>query len=584
MNKSDEVRRNDAGRFANHDLSGWAILVLRATRPLFALLCHWCFPSSLRRFVAASLLLFPLPLLAQESIVNSKHNLSVSSPGTIRASNEQQVCIFCHTPHNAAPVQPLWNRQTPAAAYTVYSSNSLQASPGQPTGASKLCLSCHDGTIALGSVVSRSQPIAMAGGMTTLPPGHTANIGTDLSDDHPISFRYDADLVVKNPALKSPATLDPAIRLDHNAELQCTTCHDAHDNRNGKFLVIDNAGSQLCKSCHQPGATAVAAHDDCSACHQSHTAASGPYLLRATTVTTTCTGCHGGQVSGAADIQADIQKLAGHDTNSPVNLVNHVPDNLVCSDCHEPHTMQSGSAGAGAVPPNLGKTPGISAAGSPVAEAQYLYEVCFRCHGDQSASQVQPISRVATSSNKRLQFASSAVSYHPVEVAGRNSDAPSLIAPLDETSTISCTDCHASDTSAAAGGSGPNGPHGSNHASLLMAAYLTADNTSESQASYALCYRCHDRGRILTEAGTPFPLHKKHLEDQIPCSACHDSHGIASSQGTMVNNAHLINFDRTIVSPDTITGKMEYRTTGPRSGECSVNCHGKNHSAEPYGP
>src|SRR5580765_7275904 len=100
----------------------------------------------------------------QSSIINSPHNLSASGPGAIRASNEQEICIFCHTPHNSAPVQPLWNRNMPVSAYTVYTSNSLDAVPGQPTGSSKLCLSCHDGTIALGSVLSRQQGIAMVGG------------------------------------------------------------------------------------------------------------------------------------------------------------------------------------------------------------------------------------------------------------------------------------------------------------------------------------------------------------------------------------------------------------------------------------
>ncbi|MGD0388921.1 MAG: hypothetical protein ABSC42_08205, partial [Tepidisphaeraceae bacterium] len=37
------------------------------------------------------------------SVVNSPHNLSASGPGTIKSTNEQEVCIFCHTPHNAAP-------------------------------------------------------------------------------------------------------------------------------------------------------------------------------------------------------------------------------------------------------------------------------------------------------------------------------------------------------------------------------------------------------------------------------------------------------------------------------------------------
>src|SRR5437870_457143 len=95
------------------------------------------------------------------SIVNSVHNLSAGGTGTVKATGETEVCIFCHTPHNATPVKPLWNRSLSVTSYKVYSSNSLKAQPGQPTGSSKLCLSCHDGTIALGSVSSRQQPIMM---------------------------------------------------------------------------------------------------------------------------------------------------------------------------------------------------------------------------------------------------------------------------------------------------------------------------------------------------------------------------------------------------------------------------------------
>ena len=81
------------------------------------------------------------------------------------------------------------NRSVPAGAYVIYRSSSLRANVGQPTWTSKLCLSCHDGTIALGSVLSRPSPITFAGGGDRIPPGST-NLGTDLSDDHPISFVY----------------------------------------------------------------------------------------------------------------------------------------------------------------------------------------------------------------------------------------------------------------------------------------------------------------------------------------------------------------------------------------------------------
>src|SRR4051812_27176929 len=107
------------------------------------------------RFIFFAAILTPVAFSALargqaiKSIVNSKHNLSASGPASIRATSEQQVCIFCHSAHGAGTIQPLWNRNTPVGAYTVYSSTSLQAKPGQPTGTSKLCLSCHDGTIAV---------------------------------------------------------------------------------------------------------------------------------------------------------------------------------------------------------------------------------------------------------------------------------------------------------------------------------------------------------------------------------------------------------------------------------------------------
>src|SRR5690242_6849752 len=83
------------------------------------------------------------------SIVDSKHNLAISGPGEIRAMAETEICIFCHTPHKTTGQAPLWSHVMPAQNYTPYSSTTMKATDvGQPTGASKLCLSCHDGTVA----------------------------------------------------------------------------------------------------------------------------------------------------------------------------------------------------------------------------------------------------------------------------------------------------------------------------------------------------------------------------------------------------------------------------------------------------
>ena len=129
--------------------------------------------------LAAALLAASLAPPARAALVNTKHNLSVSGPGTVKATGETQICIFCHAPHNSSPTPPLWNRRSPGSTYTPYTSSTQRAAVGQPTGASLMCLSCHDGTIALGDVLTRAAPISMSGGVTTMPAG-ASRLGTDL--------------------------------------------------------------------------------------------------------------------------------------------------------------------------------------------------------------------------------------------------------------------------------------------------------------------------------------------------------------------------------------------------------------------
>jgi predicted CXXCH cytochrome family protein len=162
-----------------------------------------------------------------------------------------QICLPCHTPHNSdltVPDAPLWNHEVTAATFTVYNSPSLDASPlGQPSGSSKLCLSCHDGTVALDSFggLTGTNFIAAAG-----------LVGTDLSDDHPISFTYDAGLVSADGGLH-PITASTSIGgtiesdLLRGGQMECSSCHDVHNKYgNSKLLMIDNAASALCLTCH----------------------------------------------------------------------------------------------------------------------------------------------------------------------------------------------------------------------------------------------------------------------------------------------------------------------------------------------
>ena len=180
------------------------------------------------------------------SIVNTKHDMS-----TLAWNTTKTLCGVCHTPHNGKVGQPvLWNHTVTTAVFSTYSSPTMQATAGQPSGTSKLCLSCHDGTVALenfGTVTNG----------TNYMPG-TANLGTNLSNDHPVSITYNTALSVSDPGLFDPATKQwggaPAGTIQNMMlfanVMECASCHDVHDNQWTKFLRKNNQGSGLCLTCH----------------------------------------------------------------------------------------------------------------------------------------------------------------------------------------------------------------------------------------------------------------------------------------------------------------------------------------------
>lgn len=211
----------------------------------------------------------------------NKHNLSAkarvfgttsytaANPNLYKAVDDpvtnpsgQQVCIFCHTPHNAnvAAGAPLWNRAFSTQTFSRYSSATLQirvnsaartpaqyTSPAwQPDGSSKLCLSCHDGvaTNTLGGVL-RGGPIAMNPIGGDFISSNTAVSWASFSPatnkmklgHHPVSFVYNAAVASAINTVKAPTNtyvFPPslaAVKLDKNSKMQCTTCHNAHQNQ-----------------------------------------------------------------------------------------------------------------------------------------------------------------------------------------------------------------------------------------------------------------------------------------------------------------------------------------------------------------
>ncbi|MBC8293218.1 MAG: cytochrome c3 family protein [Proteobacteria bacterium] len=165
-----------------------------------------------------------------------------------------QICEVCHTPHNSDTTvenAPLWDHELTTQVFVPYASPTLDATDvGQPGGASKLCLSCHDGSVALDSFGGTTGTIFMTG-------NDAVGTGGQLADDHPISFTYDTALATLDGGLHDPATtgsgLGSTIADDmlFASAMECSSCHDVHNaDGHAQLLRVSNAGSALCLTCH----------------------------------------------------------------------------------------------------------------------------------------------------------------------------------------------------------------------------------------------------------------------------------------------------------------------------------------------
>jgi len=479
--------------------------------------------------IAVLLLAGAVPLRAL-SVINSKHDLSAGSASTGPKATENRIsCLFCHAAHRPAALSPLWNRSDSEVQFTFYSSNYLNNYLGikSPTmsdlnvSKTKLCLSCHDGVTALGSLFNIApNSLQMTGAM-----GESFVIGADLSNDHPVL--YDVKPGAGPPT--SPGT-DPEIQLPPEGDpvkvygptnrVECVSCHEPHDNTYGKFLVKSNENAALCTSCHQKtnfnssahrisnavyapsgGAQTTVGERSCLGCHRVHGASSAQAYILRDVEENTCFTCHGSpSLIGAKDIKNAYRKASRHPTESKTGVhVNPERDasnfgpsrrHAECWDCHNPHQAGTGVhaspgnkigaalLGGWGVEPVYGAPNAWQAATSFVRQdfadtANYKeYQLCFKCHSYYAFGSVPP----AGSTDQSVEFNPNNRSAHPVLNAANDqagSASPKALAvgqmsaPWNAASgpghqTMTCSDCHASDVAG-----DPAGPHGSASQSLL---------------------------------------------------------------------------------------------------------------------
>jgi hypothetical protein len=192
------------------------------------------------------------PLCLGQNIKGSPHDFTTKTA----VNNTGELCIVCHAPHGTdATAVPLWNHGTTTQTFMTYTGYKFQgiATITQPDGASKLCLSCHDGVSAVNQFGGKTQGSGTANYLGT----HASNLGIDLTNDHPVSFVYNTALATLDGALKDPSTATTSLggtiatdMLDINGKVQCPSCHEVHDQTIYRFGKISNAGSALCLTCH----------------------------------------------------------------------------------------------------------------------------------------------------------------------------------------------------------------------------------------------------------------------------------------------------------------------------------------------
>ena len=179
-----------------------------------------------------------------------------------------EICFPCHTPHGGNwAAGKLWNHDlSPAGTqYNLFGSGTTGTTSDNTAfdNTSKLCLSCHDGTVALDSFGGSGST-----GTTFLTPADPEYIGTDLRDDHPIGSKAVYDTTgtstsfhpqnsshqVPGPngaILRLRSWTDPAAPATPKYVVGCKTCHNPHRTAGAEHLLaFSNVNSQLCLTCH----------------------------------------------------------------------------------------------------------------------------------------------------------------------------------------------------------------------------------------------------------------------------------------------------------------------------------------------
>ncbi|KAB0671468.1 cytochrome C [Oryzomonas sagensis] len=228
---------------------------------------------------------------AGQGVLNSVHDMRVSANITDIGGNDR-VCAFCHTPHHAikpaaaSSYAPLWSRMDDQQTFVAYQSatfdSTVYSTGDAAAGPTRLCMTCHDGSIALDQHYGSANTGTMLTNDNFGGPG--VGVNKDLSNDHPVGFDYmaiaagcgDSNICTTAGTATTPdqynyirkadqgltyrdnpANIKVADRLYNGSIMTCATCHDVHNKKNLQgaetmnYLVLaPQKDSALCLTCH----------------------------------------------------------------------------------------------------------------------------------------------------------------------------------------------------------------------------------------------------------------------------------------------------------------------------------------------
>ncbi len=396
------------------------------------------------------------------------HNLGPGTPGPV--SGPLPACQFCHAPHSglnstSLPNLPLWSQKLSTVNnYTLYTSSTEVNPELEPTlgSASNLCLSCHDGTVAPG---------------TNVPYGSLQMTGTMNSQDlfqgtlqgiHPFNFQLPLNCSNDNlqSILCSGTTGNSAVQLV-SGNVQCNTCHNPHvegiDPVQLDFLVMNNANSAMCLSCH------ITQPNQIGAVRTATASASAVSAAAVTNSTSAGTGRTSNQYNAFTHWRESIHALAAHKVSKnargigPYGSVNENG----CESCHTSHNAPGGpQLLSGPMPEN----PSMDTA----------TQNCITCHN--GSSNLSPaIPNV---------FAEFTKTGHPFP-AGSNRHSTLEDVVLKNNRHATCVDCHNPHSSMQTISFAPTSIRPSQNGAIGVSATDGVTPLNPALNQYETCLRCH---------------------------------------------------------------------------------------------